>query len=256
MTEIIIAFDVGDRRIGVAVSDPFCSYAMPLDTYFRTGDLKRDVAAVLSIAGARGATRIVLGLPLNADGTESVQTHKTRRFKEALEGETRLPIYFEDERYTTRAARQDLAFLGVSVKKDKKKKNVDSLAATYILEGYLEQLKKENSMKEERQDYDEENNIVELVDEDGSKHSFEHIMTFEYKGEWYCAFTPVLEEGEEEDEEGAEVIIFRLVGEEEDESLEMIDDDELLDEVFAEFCNQYEDFEDADEAAALEPDED
>ena len=65
------------------------------------------------------------------------------------------------------------------------------------------------------------------------------------------------EEAEETDgdEEGDEVVIYHLVGGENDETLEPIEDDEKLDEVFAEFCNQYEDFEDADEAASLEPDE-
>ena len=60
---------------------------------------------------------------------------------------------------------------------------------------------------------------------------------------------------EADEDEGEEVAVFRLVGDEDDERLETIDDDALLDEVFAEFCNQYEDFEDADEAALLEPDE-
>lgn len=256
--ELIAAFDIGDKRIGVAFSDPFGEYATPSDTYFRTGNFKEDVRAVVSIAEKRGASRIVCGLPLNADGTESEQTQKTRRFIEALRGETTLPVEAEDERYTTREARQDLNMIGVSVKKDKRKKAVDSIAAAYILESYLQKAKRRSDeMKEEREDYDEENNIVELIDDDGNTLKYEHLMTFEYKGEWYCAFTPVAEAEEaEEDEEGDEVVIYHLVGGENDETLEPIEDDEKLDEVFAEFCNQYEDFEDADEAASLEPDAD
>ncbi len=256
MKAMVVAFDIGDKRIGVAQLDPFLSYAIPGETYFRTGNFREDVRAVARIASERGAEGIVCGLPLNADGTESVQTEKTRRFVKALQEETPLPIFFEDERYSTRAARGDLVQMGVSSKKDKKKKNVDSLAATYILESYLNSKKQEeNKMKEERNDYENENNLVELIDDEGVTHSYEHIMTFEYKGEWYCAFTPAVETEEAEDGEGDEVAIFRLVGEEDNESLEAIEDDELLDEVFAEFCNQYEDFEDADEAMALEPDE-
>lgn len=255
MTAQIVAFDVGDRRVGVAWSDPFCEYAVPGETYFRTGDFSEDVKSLAAIAAQRGAGLIVCGLPLNADGTESVQTVKTRRFVEALKKETAIPVLFEDERYTTREARRDLVSMGISAKKDKKKKNVDSLAATYILEGYLQKQKKEKGMKEEREEYDEENNIVELVDEDGNSQKFEHIMTFEYKNEWYCAFTPAEPAEETDEEEGDEVVIFRLVGEGDEETLEPIEDDALLDEVFAEFCNQYEDFEDADEAAELEPDE-
>lgn len=255
--EILAAFDVGDKRIGVAFSDPFGEYAVPSDTYFRTGNLKEDAKAVASLAEERGASLIVCGLPLNADGSESVQTQKTRRFIEALRQTTALPVETEDERYTTREARRDLNFLGVSAKKDKRKKAVDSLAAAYILELYLQKTKRSGDfMKVEREEYDEENNIVELIDEEGNTLRYEHLMTFEYKKEWYCAFTPVreAEEAEEEDDEDDEVVIYHLVGGENDETLEPIEDDEKLDEVFAEFCNQYEDFEDADEAASLEPD--
>ena len=67
-----IAFDIGDRRIGVAVSDPFNSYALPSQTYVRTG-FQRDIAALSAIIKEKGATHIVCGLPVNADGTPSEQ---------------------------------------------------------------------------------------------------------------------------------------------------------------------------------------
>lgn len=110
------------------------------------------------------------------------------------------------------------------------------------------------SMKEENYGYEEEDNIVELVDEEGNTLRYEHVGTIQYKGEWYCFFTPEMTDPDA-DEEEEEVAVFHLVGDEENETLETIEDDALLDEVFAEFCNQYEDFEDADEAAALEPSE-
>ena len=110
-------------------------------------------------------------------------------------------------------------------------------------------------MKEERNDYDEENNIVELIDEEGNTLRYEHLMTFEYRGEWYCAFTPELPAEESEEEEEEEIVLFHLIGDEDEESLEPIEDDALLDEVFAEFCNLYEDSEDADEAAKLDGDD-
>ena len=136
MIRQIAAFDVGDRRVGVAFSDPFGDYAVPSDTYFRTGDLARDVRALAALVRERGVETVVLGLPLNEDGTESVQSAKTRRFAEALRGEG-LCIEWEDERYTTRAARGDLTQMGVSAKRDKRKKQIDSIAAAYILESYL-----------------------------------------------------------------------------------------------------------------------
>ena len=111
-------------------------------------------------------------------------------------------------------------------------------------------------MKEERNDYTEDDNIVELVDDEGNTFRFEHLMTFEYKDNWYIALTELKDAAEEtEDEDDAEeVAIYRIEGDEESETLVQLEDDEL-DEAFAEFCAQYEDFEDADEAAALEPDE-
>ncbi len=249
--ETVVAFDVGDRRIGVAVSDPFLSYATPSDTYFRTGNFAGDVKAVAQIAREKGATAVVLGLPLNRDGSESVQSEKTRRFARALEEELGAPVVLEDERYTTRAAREDLAFSGVSTKRDKKTKHVDSLAAAYILESYLEKIQRSADMKEQNNDYEQDENIVEICDDDGNTYRYEHLLTFQYGKEWYVALTPAEPSEEEEDE----VAIYRLTGTEEDERLETIEDDELLEEVFAEFCAQYEDFEDADEAASLEPDE-
>ncbi len=255
----IVALDIGDKRIGIAVSDPFGDYAMPSETYFRTGDLFRDAEAVRGIALKKGAELIVCGLPLNGSGEEGEQARKTRKFVEKLQAGLEIPVVFTDERFTTRSARGDLHTLGISAKRDKKQKAVDALAAAYILEDYLAESKKRSKdMKEDREKYEEEDNIVELVDDEGNSSRYEHLLTFEYKKEWYVALTPErpAEENEDEEDEGDEVAIYHLVGGEDDEQLETIEDDALLDEVFAEFCSLYDDFEDADEASALEPDED
>ncbi len=259
MEKRIAAFDIGDKRIGVAMSDPFNEYAVPGDTYFRTGRFSEDVKAIARIATERGVGTIVCGLPVNFDGTPSIQTEKTQRFIDALKKETDLPVFCEDERFTTLEARRDQIASGV--KRDKRKQSVDSLAATYILEGYLAKIKKEKqnmSMKEERNDYEEDDNVVELVDDEGNTLKFEHVGTIEYKGEWYAFFTPLEDAeavSEDDEEEGEEVAVFHIVGSEDDERLETIEDEQLLDEVFAEFCNQYENTMDADEAESLEPDE-
>ena len=137
----IAAFDVGDKRVGVAFSDPFGDYAVPSDTYFRTGDLSSDIRTLAALVRLRGVSLVVVGLPQNEDGSESVQSEKTRRFAAALAAEG-LQTVFEDERFTTRAARGDLHEMGVSVRKDKRKKQVDSIAAAYILESYLAKTKK------------------------------------------------------------------------------------------------------------------
>ena len=137
--ERYVAFDIGDKRIGVAVSDPFLSYALPSETYHRKG-FKEDVAAIAAIAKAKGATTIVCGMPVNFDGTESVQTERTRRFIQALKEATQIPIVLEDERFTTQMAHEVLISEGM--RREKRKNYVDALAAANILDGYLAKLKK------------------------------------------------------------------------------------------------------------------
>ena len=138
----IVALDVGDKRIGVAVSDPFNEYAMPSETYFRTGDFERDLEAILSIVNGKSAGTIVCGMPVNFDGTDSVQTDKTARFIDALKQATDIPIVLEDERFTTMQAR-DTQIMG-GVKRENRKKTIDSIAASYILESWLVREKQKN----------------------------------------------------------------------------------------------------------------
>lgn len=137
--ERYVAFDIGDRRIGVAVSDPFNTYALPSHTYFRKG-FEEDVAALAAIAAEKGATVIVCGLPVNFDGSEALQTRKTQRFIDALKEKTALPIVCEDERFTTMMAHQTLISEGM--RREKRKNYVDALAAANILDGYLNRINK------------------------------------------------------------------------------------------------------------------
>ena len=134
-----VAFDIGDKRIGVAVSDPFNTYALPSQTYFRKG-FKEDVKAIAAIAKEKCATVIVCGLPVNFDGTEALQTEKTHRFIDALKAETNIPVVCEDERFTTQMAHETLISEGM--RREKRKNYVDALAAANILDGYLNKTKK------------------------------------------------------------------------------------------------------------------
>ena len=137
--ERYVAFDIGDKRIGVAVSDPFNTYALPSFTYFRKG-FSEDVDAVAQIAAEKGATLIVCGLPVNFDGTEAVQTEKTRVFIERLKAKTAIPVVCEDERFTTQMAHETLISEGM--RREKRKNYVDALAAANILDGYLATINK------------------------------------------------------------------------------------------------------------------
>lgn len=258
MDKRIIAFDIGDKRIGVAVSDPFNSFALPGESYFRTGDADRDAAALASVAKEKEAGLIVCGLPLNADGTDSIQTEKTRRFVRLLEKHTAIPVVFEDERFTSIEAERDMIIGGV--RREKRKKSIDSIAASYILESYLnknqKQNREENLMEDEELGFeefddgigDEDVNLVELIDEEGKTHECYHLATFEYKEKWYAVFQSA------EDDEDDSVTILEIVEDGDEEQLLPVEDDSLLDEVFDEFCRIMEEDEDADEAASLDTD--
>ena len=81
--ERYLCLDIGDKRIGVAVSDPFNSYALPVETYFRK-NLKTDLVKIAEYVKARSVTALVCGLPVNFDGSPSIQTEKARFFIEKL----------------------------------------------------------------------------------------------------------------------------------------------------------------------------
>ncbi len=264
----MIAFDIGGKRIGVAISDPFGQYAMPCETYHRTKSFWADVEAIAKIAKDRGVGVIVCGMPVNFDGSESIQTVRTREFVDALREKTDLPIVLEDERFTTMQARE--VQIQGGVKRDDRKKSIDSIAASYILDGYLAREQKRKRAEEQRrlfgwkikegrifamdmetlsdEEY-EELNVVELEDGEGNVEKFLHVATIEYKGQKYCCFQLAEPESEEEEDE---IVIFRLDGEGEDAMLFEIEDEALLDEVFAEFCAQYEQYENAEDAKRLD----
>lgn len=134
-----MAFDIGDKRIGVAVSDPFNTYALPSQTYFRKG-FKEDVEALWEIARGKGATEIICGLPVNFDGSEAAQTVKTKKFIQALAEVAKVPVRCEDERFTTVMAHETLIAGGM--RREKRKNCVDALAAANILDGYLAKINK------------------------------------------------------------------------------------------------------------------
>ena len=140
MEKRIIAFDIGDKRIGVAASDPFNTFALPGTTYFRTKSAEADAENLAKLVREKDAGLIVCGMPVNFDGSESIQTEKTRRFVEILRTKTDVPIVFEDERFTTIEAERVLIAGGV--RRENRKQSIDSIAASYILEGYLNKKKK------------------------------------------------------------------------------------------------------------------
>ncbi len=133
-----IAFDIGDKRIGIAVSDPFCEMALPYETYYRK-NFKKDIEYLVNLAKARSATVIVCGLPVNFDGSPSEQTVKTQSFIDELKKNTDILVVTEDERFTTMEARRLL--LEADMKRADRKSVIDKVAASYILETYMNKIK-------------------------------------------------------------------------------------------------------------------
>ena len=132
--ERFLCLDIGDKRIGVAVSDPFNSYSLPVETYHRK-NLKTDLSKIAEYVKEKGATALVCGLPVNFDGTPSIQTQKAEFFIEKLKELLNVEIYTVDERCSTCEAEEVLIEQGKS--REERKQMVDSLAAATILQGFL-----------------------------------------------------------------------------------------------------------------------
>lgn len=136
--ERIIAVDYGDARTGVAVSDltgTMTGEALTIQEW----NAERLAQRLTFFARERGAVRFVLGLPKNMDGTEGPRAEKARQFAVMLETESGLPVTLWDERRSTIEAH---AILHAAGKKEKKHRaNVDAVAASLLLEGYLDSRK-------------------------------------------------------------------------------------------------------------------
>ena len=132
----IMALDVGDVRIGVAVSDPMGIIANPLETYTRKGDVRRDAQYIVDLAKSKEVSLFVSGLPLGLNGNENDQTKKTREFIDVLVSLTDIPVKYLDERFTTLSAERTL--IQGNVRREDHKKVIDKVAATIILQNYLD----------------------------------------------------------------------------------------------------------------------
>ena len=108
-------------------------------------------------------------------------------------------------------------------------------------------------MKKEEMNEEYEDNVLELEDDEGNVEKFLHIGTIEYRGDLYCFFQKAEPETEEEEDE---VVMFLLKEVDGEQRLLPLEDEQLMDEVFAEFCHQYEDFENSEEAMMLDGYED
>lgn len=133
----LAGLDLGDKTIGVAVSDGLLSVATPLET-IRRRKFTLDAARILEISDDRALGGLVLGLPRNMDGSEGPRCQATRAFARNLARLTPLPITFWDERLSTVAAER--ALLEADTSRARRKEVIDHVAAGYILQGVLDRL--------------------------------------------------------------------------------------------------------------------
>ena len=133
----VAGLDLGDKTIGVAVSDVMTRVASPLQT-IRRRKFTQDAEELLALLTARQIGGIVLGLPRNMDGSEGPRCQKTRAFARNLSRLTPLPIGFWDERLSTVAAER--ALLEADTSRKRRNAVIDHVAAAYILQGALDRL--------------------------------------------------------------------------------------------------------------------
>lgn len=130
-----VGLDTGKKRIGVAYSDELELSAHPAFVLERTR-FKDDLERLVEAFRAEGVNHIVVGLPLNMDGTEGASAAEARRWGEALGHATGLPVDYQDERWSTSEVQRML--ISADVSRQKRKEVVDKLAAAVILQGWLD----------------------------------------------------------------------------------------------------------------------
>ncbi|MDE6314815.1 MAG: Holliday junction resolvase RuvX [Lachnospiraceae bacterium] len=140
----IMGLDYGSKTVGVAMSDELLITAQVLETITRKEEnkLRKTYARIEEIAKEYQVERIVLGYPKNMNNTLGERIEQTEKFKEALERRTGLPVILWDERLTTIAAEKSL--MDSQVRREHRKQYVDQVAASLILQGYLDRIKRES----------------------------------------------------------------------------------------------------------------
>ncbi len=241
----ILALDVGERRIGVAVSDPMGYTAQGVETIFVKG-IEKDIARIGELLSQYETDRLLVGLPRSMNGQIGPQAQKIMDFAELLR-QKGWQVRMFDERLTTSLAQRTL--IEADVRRDKRKLVVDKLAAMCILQGFLDaggwpedepalprvvdvrEWKRGNKGMDENQDMNmEQDNIVELYDEENNAIRFEHIYTVQYGGDEYVLLAPV---DPVEDMEEDELLILKVDTDENGEDVyKTIEDDALVEKIF------------------------
>ena len=130
-----LALDLGEKRIGVAVSDPLNIIAQSVGTIQRK-DIKSDLKKIADLVKEYKADKLVIGLPLNMNGSKGKSANLAIDFVEAVKKEIQVDVEMIDERLTS--AQGERIFLEADMSREKRKKNIDKIAAQLILQSYLD----------------------------------------------------------------------------------------------------------------------
>ncbi len=136
----ILCLDIGMARIGIAKSDELEIIASPLEVYKRTNSINNDAKYIAKLVADKNIGKIVVGLPLKMDGSEGSSVEMVNEFIEKLKKFTEVPIVLQDERFSTVSATNIL--LEGNVRREKRKGVVDKIAATIILQSFLDKKSK------------------------------------------------------------------------------------------------------------------
>jgi putative holliday junction resolvase len=134
----VLGIDAGERRVGLALSDESRLLASPLIVLDRRGGLSSVLEAIAGVATREAVRQVVVGWPLNADGTAGPQAQRAERFASLVERATQLPVELWDERLSTHEAEAVLRAQGRSTRRARARGQIDAVAAAVILQDYLD----------------------------------------------------------------------------------------------------------------------
>ncbi len=127
-----LGIDYGEKRVGVAISDPMQIIASPREIIKHEDDDQIVITAILNILNTESISKIIVGLPLNMNGSVGFQAERVQQFFESLKQETNLPIIFEDERESSKKVKEAMKAI------KSKDERIDDRAAAIILQNYLD----------------------------------------------------------------------------------------------------------------------
>lgn len=230
LKERIVALDVGDRRIGIAVSDPLGLTAQPIETYTRVG-YGPDTRHIKAVADSYNTSHILCGLPRNMDGSEGFQVGKVREFAAQLE-QAGLTVEYYDERMTTIQA--ESALLEGGLHRDERKRKVDMVAAVMILQSYLDaeasRQRAEAEMADadaEEPDYEEDSDIWVFDDEDGNPVTLRLVHEVTIEGIRYLLFNDM-----DNPDPDADFLVMAESNVDGELQYESVEDEELIQHIY------------------------